>query len=409
MSQQRVNRVLVVGAGLAGARSAVALREAGYAGDLVMFGAEGHQPYDRPPLSKAVLLGENDEVRLELDWSELGVELRTGCPATGLSPGVLTTEDGEEPFDRLVLATGAIPRTLRTPGAALTAAPDPAPGEGPRVHVLRTVEDARRLRAALTAKSRVALVGAGWIGAEVATAAARTGCEVVVCEAAPTPLAEVFPAEVGERFAAWYAEAGVRLRTEAPVAALTGQGVRLADGEEVAAEDVLLGVGVRPDTDWLASSEVELDSHGAVRADEHLATSVPGVYAVGDCASFPSARFAERLRVEHWDNALSGPVVAAANLLGGEERYDPVPYFWSEQFGRMVQYAGRHAAGDRLVWRGNPAGARWSACWLRGDRLVAVLAVGRPRDLVQGRRRIADATPVDADRLADPDTPVRAS
>lgn len=184
----------------------------------------------------------------------------------------------------------------------------------------------------------------------------------------------------------WYAEAGAELLTGARVASVEEGRVRLADGRTLRADAVVVGIGARPATDWLAGSGVELGPDGSVTADAHLRTSLPGVYAVGDCASFPSARYGERLLVHHWDNALQGPRVLAANVVGGGpvEAYDPVPYFWSEQFGRFVQYAGHHGAADRMVWRGDPAGAAWSVCWLRDGALVAVLAVGRPRDLAQG-------------------------
>ncbi|MGC3005395.1 oxidoreductase C-terminal domain-containing protein, partial [Streptomyces sp. G35A] len=167
--------------------------------------------------------------------------------------------------------------------------------------------------------------------------------------------------------------------------------VVLDDGTRLAAGAVVVGIGARPATAWLAGSGVALGAHGEIVADRHLAASVPDVYAVGDCASFPSGRYGGRLLVHHWDNALQGPRTVAANILGaatGEPPavYDPVPYFWSEQFGRFVQYAGHHADADRTVWRGDPAGPAWTVCWLRRSRLVALLAVGRPRDLAQGRR-----------------------
>jgi NADPH-dependent 2,4-dienoyl-CoA reductase/sulfur reductase-like enzyme len=182
-------------------------------------------------------------------------------------------------------------------------------------------------------------------------------------------------------------------------------GLALAGGGWLAADEIVTAVGVRPAVGWLNGSGVRLEA--GVAADDGLRASVPGVYAVGDCASFVSRRYGRRLRFEHWDVALHAPEVAAANLLGGSEIYDPVPYFWSEQFGRMLQYAGYHGGASRLVWRGDPAADQWAACWLDGPRLVALLAVDRPRDLVQGRRVIASGMPVDAARLADPGIPVR--
>ncbi|MYV66570.1 FAD-dependent oxidoreductase, partial [Streptomyces sp. SID2131] len=186
--------------------------------------------------------------------------------------------------------------------------------------------------------------------------------------------------------------------------------VRLADGRELPAEAVVVGIGARPATGWLAGSGIALDPSGAVTADDRLRTSLPDVYAVGDCASFPSARYGERLLVHHWDNALQGPRAVAAAITGADTGpYDPVPYFWSEQFGRFVQYAGHHAGADELLWRGDPADEAWSVLWLRAGVPVALLAVGRPRDLAQGRKLIEAATPVDPARVADPSVPLKAA
>jgi NADPH-dependent 2,4-dienoyl-CoA reductase/sulfur reductase-like enzyme len=213
--------------------------------------------------------------------------------------------------------------------------------------------------------------------------------------------------------APWYAEAGADLRLGQPVESVAADGLVLPGGDWLPADLTVVAVGVRPQAAWLAGSPVRLENGVAV--DGQLRTSAPGVYAAGDCAAFASARYGRRLRVEHWDNALHAPRVVAANILGGDETYDPVPYFWSEQFGRMVQYAGHHSGADRLIWRGDPADGDWAACWLAapgaadgdGERLVALLTVGRPRDLLQGRRVIAAGGAVDPGRLADPGIPVR--
>ena len=256
------------------------------------------------------------------------------------------------------------------------------------------------------------MIGAGWIGAELATSAAKKGCEVTVLEAAPAPLAGALGAEAGARTVPWYSAAGVDLRLGQPVESVEHGGIVLPGGGWLAADEVVTAVGVRPEVGWLAGSGVLLENGVAV--DEGLRASVPGVFAAGDCAAFWSRRFGGRLRVEHWDSAIHAPEVVAANILGGAERYDPVPYFWSEQFDRMVQYCGHHTGADRLVWRGDTAGRDWTACWLAGaspdgagERLTAVLAVARPRDLLQGRRLIASATPVNLARLTDPAVPLR--
>jgi NADPH-dependent 2,4-dienoyl-CoA reductase/sulfur reductase-like enzyme len=399
-----LRRVVVAGAGMAGVQTAVALRERGFTGDVILLGAEPHQPYDRPPLSKAVLLGKSEGSAFDVDFEALGVELRLGCEVLGLRPAdhELDTEDGAVPYDVLVVATGAEP--VRLPGA-----------EGvPGVHLLRTLDDAERLRPVLARRQDIVVVGAGWIGAEFATAAREAGCAVTVVEAAERPLAGALPAEVAAPMTGWYADAGVTLRTHARVERVEPGAVLLDDGSRLPAGAVVVGIGARPATAWLAGSGIELGSHGEIVADEHLRTSVPDVYAVGDCASFPSGRYGERLLVHHWDNALQGPRTVAVNIVGratGETPavYDPVPYFWSEQFGRFVQYAGHHAAADTILWRGDPAGPASTVCWLRGERLVALLAVGRPRDLAQGRRLIESGTAMNPVLLADPARPMKAA
>ncbi len=383
-------RIVVAGGGLAGLRTVEELRARGYAGAVTLVGAEARPPYDRPPLSKRLLAGEIADTTLRDDLTALGADMRLGEAATGLGDGVLRTERGEHRFDRLVLATGATPVAL--------------PGEG-RQRFLRTLDDALELRSLLRPGLRLAIVGAGWIGAELATAAAAHGCQVTVVEAAAAPLATAVGAAVGALTAAWYREAGVALMLGQPVESVQPGGLALGGGGWLAADEVVTAVGVRPAVGWLDGSGVEVDNGVAV--DEQLRTSLPGVYAAGDCMAFWSVRYQRRLRFEHWDVALRSPAVAAANLLGGAGAYDPVPYFWSEQFGRMIQYIGFHGAADRLLLRGDPASPQWSACWLAGDRLAALLAVNAPRDLAQARRAIQAADRVDAGRLGDPRIPLR--
>ena len=422
-------QVIIIGGGLAGLRTAEELRARDFGGPITMIAAESRPLYDRPPLSKQalageLLAGEADPARiageldttLQADFPALGVDLHLGEPATGLElvpagSGRVRTAHGEYPFDRLVVATGAEPVALPGPG---------------RQRFLRTHEDALELRARLRPGLRLVIVGAGWIGAELATAAAARGCQVTVVEAGPAPLAGAVGAEVGARTIPWYAAAGVELRTSQPVETVEDGGLALAGGGWIPADEIVTAVGVRPAVRWLAGSGLRLDN--GVAADEGLRTSAPGVYAVGDCASFLSLRYGRRLRFEHWDVAVQGPRVVAANILGGHEAYDPVPYSWSEQFGRMMQYTGYHADASRLIWRGPdgppadgsarrsaggsagpPDDGPWTACWLSGPRLMAVLAVDRPRDVMQGRRLIAAAASVDDGLLADPAVPLRSA
>lgn len=392
--------VVIVGAGMAGVQTAVALREQGFAGPVTLIGAEPHQPYDRPPLSKAVLLGKAEDSAFDVDFEALDVTLRLGLDVTGLRADAheLDTLQGPVRYDALVLATGAEPVAL--PGS-----------EGvPGVHLLRTVDDAARLRPVLERQHDIVVVGAGWIGAEFTTAARAAGCAVTVVEAAGRPLAGTMPAEVAAPMAGWYAESGAVLLTGARVSRVERDAVYLSDGRTVPAGAVVVGIGARPATGWLTGSGIALGADGSVTADASLRTSLPDVHAVGDCASFPSARYGERLLVHHWDNALQGPGAVAAALADGVARtYDPVPYFWSEQFGRFVQYAGHHAAADTLLWRGDPADPSWTVCWLRQGVLVALLAVSRPRDLAQGRRLIEAGARIDPARAADSSVPLKST
>ncbi len=411
------DRIVIAGAGLAALRTAEELRGRGYGGAITLVGAEARPPYDRPPLSKKVLSGELDDTSLSPDLSSLKVTACLGETATGLAAdsqsgdsqsgnsrsgaeqsrgsrpgGVLRTDRGEHRFDRLVLATGARPMPL-----AGTAAQ----------RFLHSIDEALALRELLRPGLRLAIIGAGWIGAELATAAAARGCQVTVLEAAAAPLAGGIGPQAGLLTASWYAEAGVDLRLGQRVDSVEPGGVALAGGGWLAADEVVTAIGVRPDLRWLDGSGVALDN--GVVVDAGLSASVPGVFAAGDCAAFWSQRYQRRLRVEHWDVAVHGPTVLAANLLGGDDSYNPVPYFWSEQFGRMVQYAGSHHGAQRMIVRGDPAGARWAACWLAGDTMTALLTVNSPRDLSQGRRLIESALPVDAGLLSDPLVPLHAA
>ncbi|GAB3676138.1 FAD-dependent oxidoreductase [Actinocorallia lasiicapitis] len=385
-----MERVIVVGGGLAGVRSVEALRSRGYTGGLRLVGAEKHRPYDRPPLSKQVLTGETADTTVDADWASLDVALDLGVTATGLRADerILETTAGDLPYDGLVIATGAEP--IRLPG----------PG---RQHVIRTVDDAHALRAGLLPGKKIVVVGAGWIGAEVATSAAKLGCEVTVLEAADAPLSAALGSALGALTVPWYAAAGVELRCGVKVASLEDGGVALVGGEWLEADEVVTGIGVRPSLGWVSGLAVS----DGIEVDAALRTSRPEIVAVGDCAARWSPRYGRRLRAEHWDVALNAPDTAAATLLGEEAVYDDVPYFWSEQFGRMVQYAGYHAGAETMIFRGSPDDAKWAVCWLTGDRLDAILTVDRPRDLVQARRIIAAGTPVDQAKLADPDVAVR--
>jgi len=412
-----MERVVVVGAGLAGGRSVVELREQGYTGQITLIGAEEHLPYDRPPLSKAVLTGRTDNTQLPYGLDQLdGVELLLGRRATGLEPGVVHTDAGPVNYDGLVIATGSAP--IRLPGSDSQ-------------RLLRTIDEARALRETLRPGLRLVIVGAGWIGAEVATVAAKLGAEVTVVEGAAHPLLPLGP-EVGGHAVGWYEEAGVTLRLGAPVDKIGDDGLLLAGGEFLGADAIVVGVGVRPDVGWLGGT---LAVERGIVADEHLLATwadgvatgadAPPVVTVGDCSAWWSARYNRRMHVEHWDAAQSAPTVAASTLLGLAAgtpvaelpTYNPVPYFWSEQFGRMVQFAGVPADGATLVFRGDPTARRtpdmkrapgWSAGWFAPDgTLSALVTVARPIDMVAGRRLLAASPRLDQAAFADVEVPLK--
>lgn len=386
-------RIVVVGGGLAAARSCEQLRREGFGGELTLVGAEEHLPYDRPPLSKEILLGTKEASALRFDPTALGVRLHLGTAATGVDVAgrAVHTTDGDLGFDGLVVATGATPVRLPGAGEQLT---------------LRTVDDALVLRSRLLPRARVVVIGASWIGAEVTTAALVRGCRVTCVEAGPAPLAQALGTEVGGAFLDWWRD--VDLRLELAVTAITPAGVALSDGSELPADVVVVGVGVRPETGWLRSSGIVLDR--GVVVDEHLRASAPGVVAVGDVAARWSPRWQTRVRVQHWDDAVMAPVTAAKALVADDPgpAHDPVPYFWSDQFGHKVQYVGHHTRQDRMLWRGAPQDRGRAVAWLDPQgRLTAVLTVDRPKDLAQARRAItAGATP-DPDRLADPSVAIK--
>src|SRR6478752_6839786 len=339
--------VVVVGASLAGLRATEALRRDGYDGRLVLIGAEPHLPYDRPPLSKQLLAGEWEAQDLALrraEYDELQLDLRLGVRATALDAAakVLTLDPGdgtrqELAFDGALLATGATPRTL----------PNTPDLEG--IFVLRTVDDALDLRARLDSNPRVVVVGAGFIGSEVAATCRGRGLQVTVLEALPAPLVRGLGETLGMVCGELHRDHGVDLRLGVGVAAIEGDGrverVRLDDGATVEADIVVVGVGVAPVTEWLEGSGLTLDN--GVVCDETL-LAAPGVVAAGDVARWPNRRFGETMRVEHWENAQEQGEHAARTLLGRSEPYQPVPWFWSDQYDRKIQLAGRNRPDDEV-------------------------------------------------------------
>ncbi|ANY21856.1 NAD(P)/FAD-dependent oxidoreductase [Gordonia terrae] len=384
------HRVVVLGGGIGGGRTCAALRSEGFDGHITLIGGEEHDPYDRPPLSKACLT-ESADPGLGLDFEELEVSVRRGVWATGLDRGakIVATTGGDIGYDTLVLATGSAPVRLPGPGEQLT---------------LRTREDAEKLAAVLRPGARMVIVGAGWIGAEVATAAKGFGCSVVCVEAGDGPHAGPFGAAVSQRMAEMWE--GVDLRVRTGVAEVEDAGVRLIDGTLLTADAVVVGVGSRADVGWLAAAGLDVDRHG-ICVDSGRRTNDPSIYAIGDVASRWSDRLSARVHTGHWDEAAVGGAVAARSIMHCDRGTDDIPYFWSDQFGRKVQYVGQHRRGHRLIVRDHPTTDRWGAVWLdECDRVAAHLSVGFPRAMIHARSAIADGRRVDRRTLADLTAPL---
>jgi len=374
----------VVGASLAGLSTARALRRQGFDGRLVIVGDEPHRPYDRPPLSKDFLagkasdigLGTPDDEGLDFDW-RLGaraLRLNSRDRSIELSTGQTVRCDG------LVIATGARARWL--PGTE---------GVG-GVHVLRTLDDAIRLRAELVPGVRLVVVGAGFIGAEVASTARYLGADVTVIEAEPLPLLPQLGKELGMVCAGLHADHGVHLITGVPVRRILREarvhGVELADGRHIPADVVVVGIGAVPNVEWLDGSGLQLDN--GVVTNAACATGLPEVVAVGDVAASYSVHLHERHRSEHWTNALEQPVTAASTLLGDPRPHLSVPYFWSDQYGVRIQFAGTRREGDTVrVIEGDVDRRSFLAVYERRDLLVGVLAMNQPKLFSRWRRQLA--------------------
>jgi 3-phenylpropionate/trans-cinnamate dioxygenase ferredoxin reductase subunit len=385
--------VVMVGGGLASQRAAETLRRRGYEGRVRIVCAEPEPPYDRPPLSKEVLLGTAPDHSVSFkarEWyRDQGVELLLGCRATGLDTAArrVRLESGEElEYGALLIATGGVPRPLRLL-------------DHENVHTLRTLEDARRLRAELRPGAHLAIVGAGFIGQEVAASARRFGAEVTIVEALETPLERVLGAPLGTWFADLHVEEGVRMLTGVDLIGVRGEGrveaLILRDGRRVRCDAVLVGIGTEPETAWLAGSPLD---GGAVRVDAWGRTEVPDVYAAGDvCAPFDS-RGGSHLRTEHWGAAAWQGAAAAKAMLGEEPGPAPLPSFWSDQYGFRIQCVGHPHLADSSVVDGSPAARDFEALFTRDGVPVAGLAVGRPRAIPALRQLIETSVPLASDR-----------
>jgi 3-phenylpropionate/trans-cinnamate dioxygenase ferredoxin reductase component len=398
---------VIVGASLAGAKAAETLREEGFSGGIVLLGEETERPYERPPLSKGYLLGKEEKssayVHDEGWYAQNEVDLRLGTSVTGLDPGArqVSLSDGfTVGYDRLLLTTGAVPRRLSAPGGDLDG-----------VLYLRWMADSERLGAALRGGGTVVIVGAGWIGLEVAAAAREFGCAVTVVEPEPGPLYRHLGPELGSVFTNLHTEHGVTFRFEESVTELRGSGGTVREavtsaGTVLPADLVVVGIGAVPATSL--ASAAGLDVGNGVIVDAGLHSSAPDVFAAGDVANSYHPLLGRHVRVEHWANALNGGPAVARSMLGRGVSYDPVPYFFSDQYDLGMETAGLPEPGsyDEIVYRGDRDAREFIAFWLHGGAVVAGMNVNVWDVTDDIQALIRSKRPVNVARLADPDTPI---
>ncbi|HEY2831518.1 MAG TPA: FAD-dependent oxidoreductase [Sporichthyaceae bacterium] len=401
MSDQRT--FVIVGASLAGAKAAEALREAGFSGQVILYGEETHRPYERPPLSKGYLQGAEAQDKIYVhaeDWYDThNVELRLGVPVVALHPDtheVGLLDGTRQRYDKVLLATGS--RVNRIPNTNLDG-----------VFYLRSLADADRLRGALSGGGRVVVVGAGWIGLEGAAAARHYGCEVTLIEPEAAPLNRVLGPEIGGMFADLHRDHGVDVRLGVGLAEVRpGPVVVTTAGDELAADAVLIGIGISPVTELAQFAELEVDN--GIRVTELLqSTRNPDIYAAGDCMNADHPLYGRPIRVEHWANALNAGPAAARSMLGQGEPYDRVPYFFSDQYDVGLEFSGWFSPDDvaEIVYRGDPGKREFVAFWLDADgRVLAGMNVNvwDVTDPIQ--QMVRSRRPIDRERLADTNVPL---
>ncbi|MGA9358011.1 MAG: FAD-dependent oxidoreductase [Mycobacterium sp.] len=401
---------VIVGGGLAGAKAAEALRDSSFDGQIILFAEEAHLPYERPPLSKEYLAGKktlSDFTVQNSDWyHEHNVDLRLGTRVSAVDATEHTVglPDGTTVhYDKLLLATGSASKRPPIPGS-----------DSAGVRYLRTYDDAEALNSVLAEGSSLAVVGAGWIGLEVAASARQRGVNVTVVESAKQPLVAALGETVGEVFATLHRDHGVDLRLQAQVEEIStsdgkATGLTMRDGSKITADAVLVAVGAKPNIELAEQAGLSMGSgfQGGVLVDASLVTSDPDLYAVGDIAAAEHPLFATRIRTEHWANALKQPAVAAAGMLGKPGEYAELPYFFTDQYDLGMEYVGYAPSFDRVVFRGDVGGREFVAFWLDADnRVLAGMNVNVWDVLDDVKALIKSRTPVDGDRLADPQSPL---
>jgi 3-phenylpropionate/trans-cinnamate dioxygenase ferredoxin reductase subunit len=399
LSLNMSDAIVVAGAGQAAAQLVDSLRREGFGGPLVVVGEEPYLPYQRPPLSKKFLAGELDLERLFIRpasfYQQTRAEMRTGVRVTVIDRSrktVTLSDGGKLEYAKLVLAIGSQVRRIRVPGADLDG-----------VYYLRAIEDVHRLRAAGQPGKRLVVVGAGYIGLEVAATCRHLGVDVTVVEALDRVMSRVVAPVVSQFFAAQHAAHGVRILCGAGVKALEGNGrvetVVLADGGRLPADFVVVGIGIQPVTD--IAQDCGLTCDNGIVADAHCRTSDPDIFTFGDCASFQSERYGRRVRLESVDNAFEHAKTAAAMLVGKTVTHDKVPWFWSDQYDLKLLIVGLADGHDEVVLRGDPTTKSFSVCYLKGGELLALDAINHAKDYMAARKLIAERIKLDPAKLAD--------
>ncbi|WP_319458227.1 MULTISPECIES: NAD(P)/FAD-dependent oxidoreductase [unclassified Mycobacterium] len=396
---------VIVGANLAGGRAAQALRQEGFTGRVVLVGAEPHLPYERPPLSKDLLLGKQVPADLQIadsqSWTDQDIDVRLGVRVRRLltAEQAVETEDGERiKADKVLLCTGGQARRLDVEGHDLDG-----------VHYLRSLDDALVLRGELVPGARVTVVGAGFVGAEVAASAHALGCHVTILEIAELPLQRVLGPSLGRIFASVHRDRGVELRLRTGVRRIVGDErvhhVVTTDGDVIESDVVVVGIGINPAVELAEQAGARVGN--GILVDEFCATSLDGLYAAGDVANHPNPLVGERVRLESWQNAQNQGIAAARSMLGRREPYAEVPWFWSDQYDLNLQMAGHPQSGDELVWRGDVEGLAFSVFFVRAGILRAALAINRPRDVRAAIGLIERRAAVSPEALRDPGTDLR--
>lgn len=394
-----IERVVIAGAGHAAGQTIATLKKQKFAGEIVLIGDEPYLPYQRPPLSKKFLSGDLSAERLHVKpesfYSDPKIEVRLETPIVAIdrdSKTLRTVHGDSVSYDKLVLALGSRVRRLSIDGADLDG-----------VHYLRTIADVNSIRAELKNRKHAVIIGAGYIGLEVAAVIRQLGLDVTVVEMADRVMSRVVSAEISDFYQIEHTSHGVKLRLSTGITAFRGSGrinaVEIADGEQVPADFAVVGVGIVPNTELAADAGLIVDD--GIVVDDQCQTNDSNIYAVGDCTAHPNAIYNRQLRLESVHNALEQAKTAASNICGNEAHYSQVPWFWSDQYDLKLQIAGLSTGYDDVIIRGNPADRSFACLYLKDGRLIATDAVNSPRDFLQSKVLIAGQLRIDRDKLAD--------